>query len=155
MFDIGNQTWMCGSDHHFTTEFPNRENCVETWLPDLDDQIKDNATSSMDNNDFLGDKLDQNNNTISETALDGLPDSLNDILAKRENEYNNGTFDPNNATLQYDFFTRFMKNVDFLISADTWQKRNSSAFNISTAYIDRVVKLGDLYLKYSPLPCKY
>ena len=140
----------------FQGETPNRDNCVEGWLPDFEDSVDNENITSSDNTNDLENNLQNTDGPISGQALGSLPDSLQKILEKRESEFNNNITNPDDDEEQMDFYWKFMKNVDFLVSSDeTWRSLSADGYNISTAYINRTTSLGELFLKYSPKSCKY
>ena len=151
----GTQRWECGSNGEFIGEIPDRSDCSEAWLPDFENEINNNDTTSTENSDLLDDKLNETESGVSGGALKNLTDLLDELLQKRQREINNG-----NVSLddQLVFYLSFMRNIDTLISFDkSWRDLNLTQFDgpeINTKYIQNVNDLGQIYLNDNDITCK-
>lgn len=142
----GLQFWKCESGH-FSTEFPDRRNCQEKWLPDFIDAVESTNTSSYDDSKSLEDHLDQAGQAgagVTEDALNELVEAMEDLLEKRKGEMNEGqdlSFEKQNA-----FYKSYMNNIDKLMGVQTfkWLEKAEVGFRVNFGYINNSIELGRL-----------
>lgn len=154
----GTQSWTC-ENGDFTTEFPDRRNCTDKWLPDLNQKVESKDTTSYEDSVLLEDNLDEAGETgVTEDALSKLVVTMNNMLTKRKGELNNETkiIEKN----QDDFYTSYMKNIDTLLGSKTFKWINSSnGYELNFGYINNSIELGKLVTSNSNdssnLKCKY
>ena len=126
---------------------------MEDWLPDFEDEVKDNSTTSLDNSESLGDHLKNiTENGISEEALEAIADSLDNLLDKRQNEI------MNNDNINQSYYVKTMlENIDKIISSrPTWMRLQNElrGFQMNTKYLLGVEFIGKQHLDYFNESCK-
>ena len=129
---------------------PDRSDCQDSWLPDIEDEINNPDIPSTDNSEVIENELGKTDEGVTGDTLNTLPDVLGDLLEKRAREINDSNITPED---QMKFYLSFMSNIDTLISfKKTWRDLDPTKFNgpnITTNYIKNVNKLGEIFLRKS------
>lgn len=144
---LGSQTWLCDPNGRFNTTTPNRENCLEDWIPDLDNQINDTHTLSIDVSEELEENLKNEEGDLSSTGLVYLASLLDRLLLKRSREVDSGLAE--NDTNE--FFQSFLTNVDSLVSFDkSWANLESnSGYETTEILLGNIADAAQLHLNSS------
>ena len=129
---------------------PDRSDCQDSWLPDIEDEINNPDIPSTDNSEVIENELGKTDEGVTGDTLNTLPNVLGDLLEKRAREINDSDITPDD---QMKFYLSFMSNIDTLISfKKTWRDLDPTKFNgpnITTNYIKNVNKLGNIFLTKS------
>ena len=151
---LDNQTWVCGDNGHFRTEVPNRSECMEEWLPEVDDEVQDNTTYSIDNSKHLeGHLRNTNDKGISEKGIGKIAKTLGDIIAKRDREIE----DEIDRVDQKSFVKSMLENIDMVLSNEqSWTRfeYEDDGIQNSTCYLLLVIDIGQQHLDSFDYPCK-
>ena len=142
VLQIGNQIWFCQENGEFKTEIPDRRNCIEEWIEELDKQIDDPNINSTNISEAIKDNLkNEEDLELSEQGLDKLAWELTRLLMKRKDELDNCS-----VTDHLDFFQSYLTNHDLMLNFN-WSNIMDLAigYNSTNNILENIFHAGDIY----------
>ena len=142
VLQIGNQIWFCQENGEFKTEIPDRRNCIEEWIEELDKQIDDPNINSTNISESIKDNLKKEEDLeLSEQGLDKLAWELTRLLMKRKDELDNCS-----VTDHLDFFQSYLTNHDLMLDFN-WSNIMDLAigYNSTNNILENIFQAGDIY----------
>lgn len=138
---------MCDQNGQFSTPAPNRADCLEGWIDDIEDQIVNDAIPSIDTSEELEEKLQNEYGDLSSNGLVELASILARLLDKRRGEVNSGLGENDTE----EFFRSFLTNQDLLVSFDkSWVNLEpNSGYNTTNVLLSNIIDAADLHLNSS------
>ena len=134
--------WFCQENGEFKTEIPDRRNCIEEWIEELDKQIDDPNINSTNISEAIKDNLkNEEDLELSEQGLDKLAWELTRLLMKRKDELDNCS-----VTDHLDFFQSYLTNHDLMLDFN-WSNIMDLAigYNSTNNILENIFQAGDIY----------